>query len=182
LKERHSTSLQRRCELVKTETGSRQQAQEPADSKTISGDVGPRRLPHRRTARPAFQTSAAVAEAPDATGGAAEAGIAVEAEVVGTAGAVVTIVTGTGGVAAVTAAVAAAAAVPVQDVTETEARTADTTTTGTGILVAVEATQKAEVKGKEAGRRPSTTCADEPASGSENEEAATDIASAITRS
>jgi hypothetical protein len=176
-----------------TETGSRRQAQEPADSKTTSRDVGPRRLPHRRTARSAFQTSAAVAEAPDATGGAAEAGIAVEAEVVGTAGAVVTIVTGTGGVAAVTAAVAAAAAVAVQDVTETEARTVGTTTTGTGILVAVEqaqslcrqaakATQKAEVKGKEAGRRPSMTCADESASGSEDEEATTDTTSANTRS
>jgi hypothetical protein len=43
-----------------------------------------------------------------------------------------------GGVAAVAAAAAAAAAAAVQGVTETEARTADTMTTGTGIPAAVE--------------------------------------------
>ena len=193
MKERHSASLQRRCEQAKTEMGNRRQAQEPAGSKTITRDAGPRQLPRRRTARPAFQMSAVVAEAPDATGGAAEAGTAVEAGVLGTAGVVVAIVTGTGGVAAVAAAVAAAAAVAVQGVTEKEARAADTTTTGTGILVAVEqveslwrraakATQKAAVKGKEDGRRLSTTCTDESASGSESAEATTEIAAAITRS
>ena len=126
--------------------GNRRKTRAPEDCKTTSRGADPRQPPHRRTARPASQVLAAVAEVPDATGDAAEVVIAVETEVViaaetgvvGAARVVDTIVTETGDAVAV----AAAAAVAAQDVMAVEGRTADTTTTRTGVTVAVEQVER----------------------------------------